>query len=263
VAEANNGIFDLLMTALSDRVSRYNKRHPQDFGFPNAVWINKGPFQSTAHTCKIQKNTEPKASISLDFPFNSGDLKVEFSSNAGNETGAIIIDIRNNVPSFYFGARTFSADNLADFLLKPVLDPWLSLEINAIDRLSQAERANDVLEQSNSSTAASELREANADLSRRPPDLTGAVQHSLVALECVAREHCHDNATFGKLLERNSNLFPKPLDKGIEKIWGFASEMGRHLREGRTPEEEEAELLVGLATACCTYLARKVKTRDD
>ena len=110
-------------------------------------------------------------------------------------------------------------------------------------------------------TPASELREAAADLSKEPPDLTGAVQHSLAALECVAREHCGDHATFGKLLERYPDLFPKPLDKGIEKVWGFASEMGRHLQEGRMPKKEEAELLVGLATACSTYLARKIEAQ--
>src|ERR1035437_6273909 len=138
-------------------------------------------------------------------------------------------------------------------------DLWAALREDAVDRLGQAERANSALEQAEKATAASELREANADLSRLPPDLTGAIQHSIAALECVAREHCSDNATLGTLLQRYDDLFPKPLDKGIEKIWGFASEMGRHLQEGRTPSAEEAELLVGLATACCAYLARKVK----
>ena len=136
-------------------------------------------------------------------------------------------------------------------------DPWAALRRDATDRLGQAELATNALEEAGSQTAASELREATVDLSRQPPDLTGAVQHSLAALECVAREHCSDHATFGKLLQRYDGLFPKPLDKGIEMIWGFASEMGRHLQEGRTPKAEEAELLVGLATACCTYVARK------
>lgn len=141
-------------------------------------------------------------------------------------------------------------------------DLWDTLRNGAVDRLSQTERANVALQGAGKETAASELREASADLSKSPPDLTGAVQHSLAALECVARERCGDDATFGKLLERYPDLFPKPLDKGIEKIWGFASEMGRHLREGRTPKEEEAELLVGLATAWCTYLAGKIEGED-
>jgi hypothetical protein len=141
-------------------------------------------------------------------------------------------------------------------------DLWNTLRNDAIDRLSQAERATAALQNAGRHTAASELREANADLAREFPDLTGAVQHALAALECVARDRCDDHATFGKLLERHPDLFPKPLDKGIEKIWGFASEMGRHLQEGRLPSKEEAELLVGMATACCTYLARKIDGGD-
>src|SRR4029077_19967160 len=36
---------------------------------------------------------------------------------------------------------------------------------------------------------------------------------------------------------------PKPLDTAIERMWGYASEMVRHLREGRVPAREEAEFL--------------------
>jgi len=31
----------------------------------------------------------------------------------------------------------------------------------------------------------------------------------------------------------------------VEKAWGHASEMGRHGREGRTPELKEVELIAG------------------
>jgi hypothetical protein len=46
-------------------------------------------------------------------------------------------------------------------------------------------------------TAAREIAEALSDLSRLPdPDVTGAVQHAIAALECVARDLCDDpNAT--------------------------------------------------------------------
>jgi hypothetical protein len=40
---------------------------------------------------------------------------------------------------------------------------------------------------------------------------------------------------------------PRPLNQGVEKAWRCASEMGRHIREGRVPEREEAELIVGIA----------------
>jgi len=48
----------------------------------------------------------------------------------------------------------------------------------------------------------------------------------------------------------------KPLDTAVEKAWGFASEMGRHIREGRQPDRKEAELIVGLAVTISTYLSQ-------
>ena len=87
-------------------------------------------------------------------------------------------------------------------------------------------------------TARDEIHDALTDLSRRPnPDLTGAIQHGMAALECVARDACGDpKATLGDILKRHPDLIPKPLDTAIDKAWGFASEMGRHIREGREPE---------------------------
>jgi len=108
-------------------------------------------------------------------------------------------------------------------------------------------------------TARQEIHEALRDLSRRPnPDLTGAIQHAMAALECATREVTGDTkATFGELLRWNSDLFPGPLDKALSKLWGYASETGRHLREGRSPGRAEAELLVGIAASACTYLVAK------
>lgn len=120
-------------------------------------------------------------------------------------------------------------------------------------------KAHQTLEQSGLQTASGEIHEAILDLSRRPsPDITGAMQHSMAALECVAREVSGDpKATLGDILSRFSGLIPKPLDKSIEKAWGFASEMGRHLREGRVPSFEEAELTLGLCASISTYLVKK------
>lgn len=108
-------------------------------------------------------------------------------------------------------------------------------------------------------TAAGELHEALVDLSRRPtPDVTGAVQHAMAALECVARDVTgHQKATLGEILQRCPGLIPKPLDAAIEKAWGFASEYGRHIREGRDPDRDEAELIVGLCATVVTYILRK------
>jgi hypothetical protein len=97
------------------------------------------------------------------------------------------------------------------------------------------------------------------DLSKRPtPDITGAIQHAMAALECVARDVTGDqNATLGELIKQNPGLLPKPLDTGVEKIWGYASDQARHVREGKTPDIREAELVVGLAGSLATYLVKK------
>lgn len=108
------------------------------------------------------------------------------------------------------------------------------------------------------STASNELRLAMQDLSRRPtPDLTGAIQHSIASLECVARDVSGSSKTLGAILKDHCGLVPPPLDKCVEKAWGYASQRGRHLLEGEPPEFEEAELIVGIAASVANYLAKK------
>ena len=79
------------------------------------------------------------------------------------------------------------------------------------------------------------------------------------ALEAVARDLAGDpKATLGKVLKRNPDLLPKPLDTAVSQLWGYASTEARHVQEGRRePNREEAELLVGLAAVMATYLTRK------
>ena len=115
------------------------------------------------------------------------------------------------------------------------------------------------LETKGFSTARNELHEALRDLSRRPAaDITGAIQHSMAALECVAREACGDpKANLGEIMKRYRDIVPPPLDEVIVKAWGYASENARHIREGREPTFEEAQLVVGVVAALATYLARK------
>jgi hypothetical protein len=117
-----------------------------------------------------------------------------------------------------------------------------------------------VLEIANLQTAKTEIKEALADLSRRPqPDITGAIQHSLACLECVCRETTGDKkATLGELMKMFPEIVPKPLDQAIGKIWGFTSEQGRHLREGQVPDYLEAELVVEVSAAISTYLGKKL-----
>lgn len=119
--------------------------------------------------------------------------------------------------------------------------------------------ATSALEQSGHATAQREIHQALQDLSRRPaPDRTGAVQHAMAALECVTRDVVGDDGTLGDLLRRNPSLLPRPLGDAVKKVWGFASERGRHLTEGGEPEAEEAELVVGLSAVVATYLVRRL-----
>jgi hypothetical protein len=109
-------------------------------------------------------------------------------------------------------------------------------------------------------TAQTEIKEAINDLSRRPhPDISGAIQHSLACLECVCRETTGDKkATLGELIKKFPGIVPRPLDTAIEKIWGFTSEQGRHLSEGKVPDYLEAELVVELTATLASFLGKKL-----
>lgn len=119
--------------------------------------------------------------------------------------------------------------------------------------------AKTIVSQNGFDTAKHEISEAISDLSKKPnPDKTGAIQHSLACLECIAREIVGNRKqTLGELIKQNRAIVPPPLDIVIEKIWGFSSEQGRHLREGDEPDFDEVELLVGLALSLSAYLAKK------
>ena len=129
-----------------------------------------------------------------------------------------------------------------------------SEEFEAVVRDAKA-----VLEVARRPTAASEIHQALLDLSRRPePDVSGAIQHALASLECVARDFTGDDkATLGTLLKRHADIVPKPLDSALHMLWGYASEQGRHLKEGRAPGYAEAELAVVTAAAVARYLSHK------
>jgi hypothetical protein len=134
------------------------------------------------------------------------------------------------------------------------------IEIRGEESFEQSVRtAIAVTAETGRSVASRELHEALQDLSKRPtPDITGAIQHGMAALECVARDVTGDpNATLGAIIKNQPGLLPKPLDQGVEKVWGYASEQARHLREGKTPDILEAELVVGLAGSLATYLVKK------
>lgn len=108
------------------------------------------------------------------------------------------------------------------------------------------------------STSAEEIKQAILDLSRIPePDITGAVQHSGAALECVAREVVGSKETLGALIKVHPEIVPTPINEVVSKLFGYASEKGRHLREGILPSFDEAELIVRLSASLCSYLCKK------
>jgi hypothetical protein len=114
------------------------------------------------------------------------------------------------------------------------------------------------LERSGRQTAHEQLREAMQDLSRVPEaEVTGAVQHAIGALECVARDLVGDpQMTLGKLVKHYPDLMPTTLASVVDKAYGFASNEARHLVEGRKIDFCEAELTVSLSAAVITYLLR-------
>lgn len=116
----------------------------------------------------------------------------------------------------------------------------------------------DLLDESGFTRAANEMQEAVKDISRRPkPDITGAIQHAMAALEAVAREVTgQSKPTLGKLVPMLD--LPNPLDKAIHKLWGYTSERGRHIREQRqTIEHSEAEFVVAIAGSLCAFMTQR------
>jgi hypothetical protein len=121
--------------------------------------------------------------------------------------------------------------------------------------------ANDKLEQGRFVIAKKELKEAVIDLSKRPePDLRGTVQHAIGALESVAREITGDRKqTLGDIIKNHSDLVPKPLDDSISKMWGYASEFARHVREDRDVRRKEAQLILGISSTIIIYLIEGIE----
>jgi AbiJ N-terminal domain 4 len=125
--------------------------------------------------------------------------------------------------------------------------------------------ATEALAAAGMATAHNELQEALKDISRRPhADATGAVQHSMAALECVAKDVTGEpKATLGDILSRHATVVPRPLDQAVHKVWGFASDRARHVREGQALDRPEAQLVVGLAAALANYLLQKARPASD
>ena len=120
--------------------------------------------------------------------------------------------------------------------------------------------AASVLSKSKLPRAADQVKEALSALSRRPnPDTTGAINHTMGALESTARAITgQSKPTFGELVSKLD--LPKPLDNAVGKLWGYSSDRSRHIREGQSVSAEEAELIVTVAAAVCIFIAKQKPT---
>jgi hypothetical protein len=210
--------------------------------------------------CKVLRVSPDKGNWS-EYPNIAGEVETLIHDCDWYFVYDIIESVYDN---FELRFREEFTDEINDFLKQNGIG-W-KLENGLIET-----RGDDVFENSVSTvtvilktaklkTAQSEMKEAINDLSRRPhADITGAIQHSLACFECVCRETTGDKkATLGELIKKFPEIVPKPLDTAIEKIWGFTSEQGRHLSEGRVPEYLEAELVVELTAALASYLGKKL-----
>lgn len=103
--------------------------------------------------------------------------------------------------------------------------------------------------------AFNEIREALFDISKRPePDVTGAVQHSMAALECFCRSiFGEEKKTLGEIIKNHRDDIAKPLDNVMEKLWAFASNYGRHVQEGNVPLFDDAEFVVHICASLIVY----------
>jgi hypothetical protein len=169
---------------------------------------------------------------------------------------------RTTAPKWANAASRF-AEQMNEFFIEEGIG-WQLVNGQIVTRGTEAfeaavTEATGALEKSERPTAAKHLHEALQDLSRRPgADLPGAVYHAMGALECVARDLTGDKkATLGEVLKWHPGLLPKPLDTALSQIWGYASNEARHVQEGRETSRGEAELVVGLSAALCTYLTGK------
>lgn len=109
-----------------------------------------------------------------------------------------------------------------------------------------------------------ELREAYSDLGKRPnPDLTGVVQHGVAALECTAKMIAgNTKGTLGDVLKQRSLALPPTLAGMLTKAWGFTSDRGRHVADGKPISYRDAELVLSLAEAMIVYLLRSPQVVD-
>ena len=66
---------------------------------------------------------------------------------------------------------------------------------------------------------------------------------------------------WGDIIKKNRALFPQPIDKALENIWGYASNHARHRTEERKLDIHEAYLTVGTVSSILIYLIGKADVK--
>jgi hypothetical protein len=155
------------------------------------------------------------------------------------------------------------ADEMNSFFLEKGIG-WQLVNGEIVTRGDEAfestvKTAVTVLEEDEKPTAAGHLGFAISALSARPkPNTSGAVSHATNAVECVLGEITGTPMTLGKYLDKYPKLFHPSLKKGLDGVYGYASDEGaRHGKEGTEPSREEAEFVVAVCSAVCTLMTRK------
>ena len=123
--------------------------------------------------------------------------------------------------------------------------------------------AESVLRETSRPTSADHIRSALSALSERPEaNTSGAVFHATNAVESLLHDITGESMTLGEFLKKHSELFHPALQKGLNGIYGFASDSGaRHGKEGTVPTFEHAKFAVAVCAATCTLLTAADRRR--
>ena len=160
-----------------------------------------------------------------------------------------------------FHERTEYADSLNRFFMRKGFGWEMRnglIEYRGSEAYQEVARSADqILQNHGFNRSAVAVQEAMHALSRRPnPDLPGAVNHAMRALEAVARvDTGNPDKTLGALV--SSLDLPRPLDEAVSKLWGFSSQYSRHGSEEKVIDLDEAELVVTVACATAAFIARR------
>jgi len=249
-------------TRVSNQAVRRNqKRFPQDFMFKLSeeekdLWFERSRSQSVI----LKRGKNIKYS-----PYAFTENGVSMLSLVLNSDRAINVNIL--IMRTFTKLRELMVSNKKIAQQVSILEQTtqkneedIKVIFNTMNQLISPEKhAILTLSKTNMKAVNQEIQEALSGLNRKPkPDITGSVQHAAAAVECVFRNITGDyNSTLGQILKKRKDIIPAPLDAAIIKIWGYASDRARHVREGRVLEYSEAEIVVTQFISLANFLIKK------